>query len=58
MRRRPDLWRPPAHHPVADRLVMHAEALAAHLEELQERVHLLRDELWALRAELGREVRR
>lgn len=34
-------------------LVLHAEAMAGLLEELAERVHLLRDELWRLRAELG-----
>lgn len=35
-------------------LVLHAEAMAELLEELAERVHLLRDELWRLRAELGK----
>jgi uncharacterized small protein (DUF1192 family) len=34
-------------------LVLHAAAMAELLEELAERVHLLRDELWRLRAELG-----
>jgi hypothetical protein len=36
-----------------ERLVLHAEALAGLLEEVADRVHLLRDELWALRAELA-----
>ena len=36
-------------------LVLHAEAMAGLLEELSERVHLLRDELWALRAELAQQ---
>jgi hypothetical protein len=36
-----------------ERLVLHAEALGGLLEEVADRVHLLRDELWALRAELA-----
>jgi hypothetical protein len=32
-------------------LVLHAEAMAGLLEDLGEQVHLLRDELWRLRAE-------
>ena len=36
-----------------ERLVLHAEALARLLEEVADRVHLLHDELWALRAELA-----
>lgn len=38
-----------------ERLVLRAEALAGLLEELADRVHLLRDELWALRAELAQQ---
>ncbi len=36
-------------------LVLHVEAMAGLLEELAERVHLLRDELWQLRAELAQQ---
>jgi uncharacterized small protein (DUF1192 family) len=36
-------------------LVLHAEAMAGVLEELSERVHLLREELWRLRAELAQQ---
>jgi uncharacterized small protein (DUF1192 family) len=43
-----------AHH---ESLVLHAEAMAELLEELSERVHLLRDELWRLRAELAQQGR-
>jgi len=35
------------------RLEMRAEALSGLLEEMSERLHLLRDELWELRAELA-----
>lgn len=41
-----------------EHLVLHAEAMAGLLEELAERVHLLRDELWQLRAELAQGVER
>jgi uncharacterized small protein (DUF1192 family) len=37
--------------------LLHAEAIAGLLEELSERVHLLRDELWRLRAELAQQGR-
>lgn len=36
-----------------EKLIHHTEAMAELLEDLAERVHLLRDELWRLRAELG-----
>ena len=36
-------------------LVLHAEAMAGLVEELNERVHLLRDELLRLRAELAQQ---
>jgi uncharacterized small protein (DUF1192 family) len=38
-----------------ERLVLRAEALAGLLEEVADRVHLLRDELRALRAELAQQ---
>ena len=40
-----------------EQLVLHAEAMAGLVEELSERVHLLRDELWRLRAELAQQGR-
>lgn len=36
-------------------LVLHAEAMAGVLEEIAEKVHLLRDELWRLRAQLAQQ---
>ena len=36
-----------------ERLVVRAEALSGLLEEMSERLHLLRDELWQMRAELA-----
>jgi uncharacterized small protein (DUF1192 family) len=36
-----------------EKLIHQAEAMAGLLEELAERVHLLRDELWQMRAELA-----
>lgn len=36
-----------------ERLEMRAEALSGLLEEMSERLHLMRDELWQLRAELA-----
>ena len=36
-----------------EKLIQQAEAMAGLLEELAERVHLLRDEIWRLRAELA-----
>jgi uncharacterized small protein (DUF1192 family) len=36
-------------------LVMRAEALSGLLEEMSERLHLMRDELWQLRAELAQQ---
>lgn len=49
-----------APRPVSDceRLVLRAEALAGLLEDISERLHLMRDELWQLRAELAQGVRR
>jgi uncharacterized small protein (DUF1192 family) len=40
-----------------EQLMLHAEAMAGLVEELSERVHLLRDELWRLRAELAKQGR-
>jgi len=39
-----------------EKLIHQAEAMAGLLEELAERLHLLRDELWRLRAELAQGV--
>jgi hypothetical protein len=36
-----------------ERLVRRAEALSCLLEKMSERVHLMRDELWQLRADLA-----
>jgi hypothetical protein len=36
-----------------ERLVLRAEALSGLLEEMSERVYLMRDELWQLRADLA-----
>ncbi len=38
-----------------EQLVLHAESMAGLVDELSERVHLLRDELWRLRAELAQQ---
>lgn len=43
----------PARPVTHERLVLHAEAMAGLLEGLGEQVHLLRDELGRLRAELA-----
>jgi hypothetical protein len=43
----------PAQPSTHESLVLHAEAMAGLLEDLGEQVHLLRDELWRLRAELA-----
>jgi hypothetical protein len=45
----------PAQQGAHQSLVLHAEAMAGLLAEMAERVDLLRDELWQLRAELAQQ---